>query len=368
MSWWQPILKKLKEVIQSKLGLTLVSIFVALLFAELGVRIYAKHLGVDFLLMRKSMVNPQRFPKELRLTNTLLPQLRPNAQGLAKTSDFEVLYQTNSKGLRSAEIAYASTPGKKRVVVLGDSFTFGEGIPEGQRFIDAVVKNFPAWEIVNMALPGHGIEHQLVYLLQEGLKYKPELVILFINEVDTQRWIDPLVQNKKVVFPNQNIFYDYLPQSSPGTHYVQNDLNWDSSWTDYIQLIQMIAYREDLQKLVASDLQKWGAKALEQKNDGAKVQEEQNAETKERATLIIKSYLELSHKAKFKFMVINIDANIDLAYLKKNLPELDYKDLSYDLSEQAKRHPLRFTYDRHFNSQTHFFIGSKLGQLIKFKE
>ncbi len=367
MSWWLPILKKLKEVIQSRLGLTLISIFIALFLAELGVRIYAKHLGVDFLLMRKSMVNPQRFPKELRLANTLLPQLRPNAQGVAKTSDFEVLYQTNSKGLRSAEVAYALTPNKKRVVVLGDSFTFGEGIAEGQRFVDIFAKNFSTWEIVNMALPGHGIEHQLVYLFQEGLKYKPELVILFINEVDTQRWIDPLVQNKKIVFPNQSIFYEYLPQSSPGTHYIQNDLSWNSSWTDYMQFIQMIAYREDLKKLIAIDLQKWGAKALEQKNDGAKVQEEQNAETKERATLVIKSYLELSRKAKFKFMVINIDANIDLAYLKKNLPELDYKDLSNDLSEQAQKRPLRFLYDRHFNPQTHRFIGEKLISLLSLE-
>lgn len=310
------------------------------------------------------MINPQRFPKELRQPDTLLPQLRPNAQARAKTSDFEVMYKTNSKGLRSAEITYAPTPQKKRVVVLGDSFTFGEGIAEGRRFIDIWAKEIPSWEIVNMALPGHGIEHQLVYLFQEGLKYKPELVVLFINQVQTQRWIDPLVQNNKVIFPTQNIFFDYLPSSSPGTHYIQDNQEWNSSWTDSIQFIQMIAYREDIKKLIASDLQKWGAKALEQKNDGAKVQEEQNAETKERTTLIIKSYLELSRKAKFDFLIVSIDANVDLSYLKKNIPELNYKDLSNDLSERAKKYPLRFTYDRHFNSETHRFIGEKLASLL----
>ena len=352
------------KILKSPLGLIILSMALALLLAEGLIRLYSNHIGIDYLLLRKSMSNPQRFPSELRLPNSPLPQLLPSAQGVAKTSDFEVLYKTNSKGLRSSEIPYELNPTKKRVVVLGDSFTFGEGIAEGERFIDILSKAYPNWEIVNMALPGHGIEHQFIYLLQEGLRYHPELVLLFINKVDTERWIDPLVQNQRVILPDENIFINVVPQNTSGTIYKRNEKPWDFSWTDYSQLFQFFAYRNDLKKLVTLDEKKWRTSSFEKNKDGEKVLEEISPEIKQRATLIFNSYLKLAHQNRFQFITINIDPNTDLSYLKKALPELDYRDLAFKLSERAKSYPLRFIYDRHFNSDTHKFIGLNLQEIL----
>ena len=44
--------------------------------------------------------------------------------------------RSNSKGWRDAERSYSRPEGKRRAVALGNSFTFGVGVDDGERYTD----------------------------------------------------------------------------------------------------------------------------------------------------------------------------------------------------------------------------------------
>lgn len=114
---------------------------------------------------------------------------KPGMKGYVFIGKHIAFYRThNSHGLRSIrEIPYEKLPGRKRVLLLGDSFFWGYGVNDNdvisevmQRMVGSSV------EIINGAVTGYGTDQELLWLAEEGLKYQPDLVILgfFGNDQD----------------------------------------------------------------------------------------------------------------------------------------------------------------------------------------
>ena len=95
---------------------------------------------------------------------------------------------TNSKGLRGAtEYPYARTPGKQRILVLGDSFTFGTDVSDDETYSHDLESALPNTEVLNLGVQGYGQDQMLLYLKEEGVKYHPDVVILGYLNMDTYR-------------------------------------------------------------------------------------------------------------------------------------------------------------------------------------
>jgi len=95
---------------------------------------------------------------------------------------------SNSKGLRGkTEFEYQRTPGKQRIVVLGDSFTFGAEVPDDDTYPHYLQTAFPHVEVLNLGVQGYGHDQMLLYLKEEGIKYRPDLVILGFTYIDIYR-------------------------------------------------------------------------------------------------------------------------------------------------------------------------------------
>lgn len=84
----------------------------------------------------------------------------------------------NSRGQRGPERDYAKPPGVVRVVLLGDSTSWGWGVDDKDMFSRGVESALPQVEIVNLAVPGYGTDQELWALEREGLKYAPDIVLL----------------------------------------------------------------------------------------------------------------------------------------------------------------------------------------------
>ncbi len=92
---------------------------------------------------------------------------------------------TNSRGFRTPEFERARTPGRLRIVVLGDSSTFGWGVavedayPEQLRHLLAKRMDLdPAWvEVINLGVPGYSTFQGRVLLEGLGLTLRPDFVI-----------------------------------------------------------------------------------------------------------------------------------------------------------------------------------------------
>ena len=91
---------------------------------------------------------------------------------------------TNSRGLRGKrEFSYEKTPGLTRILILGDSFSFGDEVNDDQTYSYYLQEMLPETEVINMGIHGYGHDQMLILLREEGIKYRPDIVILgFIYE------------------------------------------------------------------------------------------------------------------------------------------------------------------------------------------
>jgi len=105
----------------------------------------------------------------------LLPGVRTRHRAL----EFDVAIDINARGFRqSPPVPEARTPGVPRVAVLGDSFTFGQGVEERERFTERLGAELGA-EVVNLGVPGYGTDQELLqYTHGEGPQGSADLVVL----------------------------------------------------------------------------------------------------------------------------------------------------------------------------------------------
>jgi GDSL-like lipase/acylhydrolase family protein len=95
---------------------------------------------------------------------------------------------TNAYGFRGPEWAVPKTPGAVRVMVLGDSLSFGNLVAYDETFAarlhQALRTRDPAAEVVLAASGGWDTAQELAFLEVEGLGYQPDIVVLgfFFND------------------------------------------------------------------------------------------------------------------------------------------------------------------------------------------
>lgn len=94
----------------------------------------------------------------------------------------------NSQGLRGPETTFEKPAGTIRILNLGDSIAMGWGVREedtyGQQLESLLNKAGSSdlrFEIINAGVPGWSLDNALAYLQADGLKYKPDLVVLDVT-------------------------------------------------------------------------------------------------------------------------------------------------------------------------------------------
>jgi len=111
-------------------------------------------------------------------------------RGVPRGADYG--FTLNSGGFKDVEFPRRKRPGTKRVLALGDSFTFGV-VPYRKNFLTRLEAEMQAEgstvEILNMGIPGTGPYDYLALLLDEGLPLDPDgvLVHVFIGNDLTDR-------------------------------------------------------------------------------------------------------------------------------------------------------------------------------------
>jgi lysophospholipase L1-like esterase len=108
----------------------------------------------------------------------------PGRQGVFRHPDFEVGIAISAQGLRDREYPFERTPGRSRMLVLGDSFAWGFGVEAKQGFSEILESRRPDWEIVNAAVSGYGTDQELLFLEERGLRWNPDVVLLLLHPND----------------------------------------------------------------------------------------------------------------------------------------------------------------------------------------
>lgn len=108
---------------------------------------------------------------------------KPNRKGRFDRPDFSIQVNINSDKLRDDEYPRART-GKKRMLVLGDSFGWGWGVDLEDRFSEILERRYPDWEIINASVAGYSTDQEYLYLQERGIEYSPDVVLLLVYEND----------------------------------------------------------------------------------------------------------------------------------------------------------------------------------------
>lgn len=100
----------------------------------------------------------------------------------------EKTLNTNSKGFRGKK-DFASSKNKERlrILILGDSFTFGDHVNDHETYAHYLQQMLPHTEVINMGVHGYGHDQMLILLKEEGVKYAPDIVILGFLPLDMSR-------------------------------------------------------------------------------------------------------------------------------------------------------------------------------------
>ena len=121
--------------------------------------------------------------------------LRPGVQ----TRFFDTDVRVSALGLRGPDVAPAAPPGVRRVVVLGDSVAFGQGLPETETVSARLAGALDAegsgrWEVVNAGVPGYDTtaEAQLLARLRPELHPDVVVVVFSLNDYDIAPIYSPI--------------------------------------------------------------------------------------------------------------------------------------------------------------------------------
>ncbi len=124
-------------------------------------------------------------PRQLLVPSTssvLVYELRPETRVTTaylnpKQRDWEYTVSINAHGFRGALVELEPT--NPRVIVIGDSYTFGYGVDDGETFSAVLERNLGTnVEVLNWGVPGYNLEQSIELLALRGKAYRPDVVVL----------------------------------------------------------------------------------------------------------------------------------------------------------------------------------------------
>ena len=160
--------------------------------------------------------NPPGAPGMYCQDRTLGRTLCPNWVGTIRGSEYQYTIHTDSTGMRSPEPTEDDSP---RVLGLGDSFAFGQGVQDNEMFYavarERLSKTFPKAAIYNAACPSWGSAQQVEVAKSRIGTLKPDVVVIAFysgNDLfDTLLFHDPRAKAQREKLAHGQAFAETMP-------------------------------------------------------------------------------------------------------------------------------------------------------------
>src|SRR3990172_6219221 len=114
-------------------------------------------------------------------------KLAKGKSAVHNSSYFNVDYTTNSLGYRDKNRVVESKNDKYRILLYGDSQIFGWGVPLEKRFSNLLENSISDLEIWNLAVPGFGLDQEILSYKRDGESFKADAAIFYISEYTVDR-------------------------------------------------------------------------------------------------------------------------------------------------------------------------------------
>jgi hypothetical protein len=161
-------------------GLGLVALEAA---ARLALDRNGMHYGIE--MWKYAKVVKQRSANPL-MSHEHAPNRHAKLMGVTVT--------TGSQGLRDRDYSPTKTEGEYRILALGDSLTFGWGVPVEQTYPKVLEQMLnsnrsgesPIFQVINAGVGNYNTVQEVAYFKERGLSYQPDEVVLgfYINDAE----------------------------------------------------------------------------------------------------------------------------------------------------------------------------------------
>ena len=149
----------------------------------------------------------------------------------------DVTYTTNREGFRSAH-EFVNDPDRYQVVIVGDSFTFGDGIDDTATWPSLLEARNPRLNVLNLAITGYGPDQMYLTLKDALAAYRPQLIVAAYIADDLARSLLDFRDFRKprFVLDNGSLVLTNTPIGTPQA--VLDDVR-DEALRSRLQLVNM---------------------------------------------------------------------------------------------------------------------------------
>jgi lysophospholipase L1-like esterase len=216
--------RKMKNSVQVKINSRGMLINLSLIVISTLFALFLSEMALRLMGFKPMYVSPER-DRFWKYDSLLGWAHQPGQEGIFETPQFRTTVRINEKGLRDPEHSYERQNDIERILVLGDSFAWGYGVEESERFSQRLEKSLDV-EVINAGVSGYSTDQELLWYRNEGIKYDTDLVILVIagNDVgDNDRELVNTIYYKPkfVIEEGQLVPIGYpIPKTSPQGRFV----------------------------------------------------------------------------------------------------------------------------------------------------
>jgi lysophospholipase L1-like esterase len=173
----------------AKLGIVAACLLLSLLLAEaiVALTVSGTGAGIHFAARQRGccQIDPE-----------LIWTFRPNVSGTWGTDEFQETSAINSLGMRDHEVA-PKRAGERRIVAIGDSFTYGHGVQLEESYPKVVERRLaergvgePPVTVLNAGQPGYGMDQIYKSFVLRRLALEPDLVLVGVHTTDVTIDVD----------------------------------------------------------------------------------------------------------------------------------------------------------------------------------
>lgn len=199
--------KKLRrhKPLKRNIFLTVFGVYMGLGIFEAGLRFFPIKNVINF----GNIYRPSRFPH--------ISEHIPKSQGIMSNAPVEI----NSLGLRDREYSVKKPPGTTRIIILGDSLTFGQGVRVEEtypkRLEELLTKRHPRkkFEVFNTGVCGYNTLAEYLMLKEKWVAFHPDIVMVgfVLNDAENMKKLydyQVMTERNKIHSPDMNYLITHV--------------------------------------------------------------------------------------------------------------------------------------------------------------
>lgn len=152
----------------------------AILIFLAGFEVFARHRLTPIRINMLGEYRERVFTHDPLLGHRMIP----HRTATMRDGDSRVEVAANSLGFRGPDYSGPKPAGIRRIILLGDSYAFGLGLPYRDCMAARLDTLLDSCEVLNFGLPGYGTLEQLLILREIAAPLDPDLVVILYCQND----------------------------------------------------------------------------------------------------------------------------------------------------------------------------------------